>query len=581
LSFNQIYNEIQAISLDVDKDLTIIINSSLDLSHAQKILDIPGVKFLIISDNDVSQKKIPNGRIFYRDHNNRSWMPKKLTDFVVCIGPMGALGLRFSFDLWSCGVRHVKHVFLKPPHPQINLGLIIYRALINAIIFRLDITISKFARTNKFISYLEKKINDKKDVKLSHYLNEIDLRPNVLQFEQYVDKKIVIVGASLGPGGAERQMALTIIGLKNLGYLDITFLHLFPLHPPNNFYLKKLVDNHVNYKKINEIPLDLCYGQRYQFLSKLESFEGLAYSVLPYFNEFIESRPQVVHVWQDQTSIYAALGALVAGVPKIIISWRSLAPDNFSFNRKYMRVIYQFLSAHKNIKFLNNSIHGANDYKRWLSRPGLNIEVIYNGFDFSNLHLDDLRVLARDQIRQKLKLNPNTLLVGGVMRFTSEKQPLLFVAIAKEISKRIPDIHFLMVGDGPLMTKVREQAINNIPNRFSFVGNVGNVYEYISAMDLLMLTSRVEGLPNVLIEAQALGKPVIATDVGGCSEAIVEGDSGYLFHSLEPEVAATQVSTILLDTKFREKAAVLGPRFISSRFSFKRMIFNTLKAYEF
>ena len=57
MTINKIYDEILSISLDVDKDLTVIINSSLDLSQAQKILDIPGVKFLIISDNDVDQKK--------------------------------------------------------------------------------------------------------------------------------------------------------------------------------------------------------------------------------------------------------------------------------------------------------------------------------------------------------------------------------------------------------------------------------------------------------------------------------------------------------------------------------------------
>ena len=98
-------------------------------------------------------------------------------------------------------------------------------------------------------------------------------------------------------------------------------------------------------------------------------------------------------------------------------------------------------------------------------------------------------------------------------------------------------------------------------------------------MDVVLLTSELEGTPNVLLEAQALGRPVVATDVGGCAETFLPGQTGILLPAQpSAEEIAEAVTRILRDREFMARANEQGPAFIRERFCAKRMAaeFTTL-----
>src|SRR5262249_61231503 len=93
----------------------------------------------------------------------------------------------------------------------------------------------------------------------------------------------------------------------------------------------------------------------------------------------------------------------------------------------------------------------------------------------------------------------------------------------------------------------------------------------LSVMDVLLLTSRHEGLPNVLLEAQFLGVGVVTTDVGGASEAVLEGTSGWTVRSDRADALAGRVSWLLEDPQRRARAAGEGPLVVRRHFRLERL----------
>jgi glycosyltransferase involved in cell wall biosynthesis len=100
-----------------------------------------------------------------------------------------------------------------------------------------------------------------------------------------------------------------------------------------------------------------------------------------------------------------------------------------------------------------------------------------------------------------------------------------------------------------------------------------------SLFDVVLLTSAVEGLPNTLIEAQAAGRPVTTTDVGGASEAIIDGVTGILVRERSPQALAAAVLSILADPAWGLRASTEAPAFVARRFGLDRLIDETLAIY--
>ena len=129
------------------------------------------------------------------------------------------------------------------------------------------------------------------------------------------------------------------------------------------------------------------------------------------------------------------------------------------------------------------------------------------------------------------------------MRFSSEKRPLLFIETAKRVIEKLPNTKFILLGEGPLMKQATRTVRRlGLEENIHFIGRSHQIYLWLQKFDLLLLTSEFEGLPNVLIEAQGFGVPVISTNAGGASETFIEGQTGYLSQSGDEEDLAVKTS---------------------------------------
>lgn len=121
--------------------------------------------------------------------------------------------------------------------------------------------------------------------------------------------------------------------------------------------------------------------------------------------------------------------------------------------------------------------------------------------------------------RKKLKLPANGLIIGWMARATSVKNPFL----ALEIAAQFPETTFVMAGGGDLLAEVKSKAGKNV----KVIGWADAALMW-SAVDVVLSTSNNEGIPIALVEAQLAGLPVVATDVGSCSEVIKSGKTGFV-----------------------------------------------------
>lgn len=398
---------------------------------------------------------------------------------------------------------------------------------------------------------------------------------------------VVQVSDSLAPGGAERQVVYTALGLRNKGkevavvcrqggseYLDFYRAAIADRVP--TYTLPHLADI---WFSVGDPGQDACIAslagrpvrRLLSFLPRHLSDEILALAVF-----YFRLRPQVVHCWQDHMNIVGGLAAVIAGVPEIVLSTHNMAPFRLAYNQPFLVPAYRFLLGIGNVRMFNNSAAGARDYAAWLGMASSRIHVVRNGFG-PLPRLEDIPAAATS--RATFDIPAGALVVGGVFRFYEEKRPLLWLEAAAVAAGSLPELYFLIAGDGPMRREMEKRAEQlGIARNLRMPGQIANINVALSAMDVLMLSSRLEGLPNVLIEAQAVGCPVVSTDVGGCAEAMEDGVTGWLVDGTA-EALAERVVDVLNDPEWRRTAAKRGPELVASRFSGERMLADTLAVY--
>jgi glycosyltransferase involved in cell wall biosynthesis/cytochrome c-type biogenesis protein CcmH/NrfG len=396
--------------------------------------------------------------------------------------------------------------------------------------------------------------------------------------------RVILITSSLAGGGAERQFVNTVRGLvkrtKEIESVTLLFESLgkrfnkdFYLHQLSGLSLDIVVRD-----QAEQLCLDNKMGETCP--RWIEVFpEDQRKAIRFYYQEIRARRPEVVHAWQDATCLNVVVAAALAGVPRIILSTRSMRPDNpYRRSRRYMQRGYMAVMQLPSVMMLSNSRAGAEDYEDWLRLQPGKVGVVYNGLDF------DLLLRAADnsdteKYRKLYKIPENAPVIGGVFRMSEEKRPLLWIETAAEISKRLPNAHFVIAGDGPMRVEMQELAQKlGFLERLHLPGQV-SVPSWFQLMDVLLLTSRMEGLSNALLEAQSFGIPIVAPDVGGCAETIEQGVTGFVVENATALSLAVKVVFILADHAWVNLAKVAAVEHVKKKFSVDAMIDSTIRAY--
>jgi glycosyltransferase involved in cell wall biosynthesis len=302
-------------------------------------------------------------------------------------------------------------------------------------------------------------------------------------------------------------------------------------------------------------------------------------SVIDYAAVFAAKRPAIAHLWMDEVNTLAGIAAVATGVPRVILGQHSGPPHHFVFHQPYMREAYRWLARQSGVTLVNCSDSGARAYERWIGLPQDTIRSIHNGFRFDDSVLNCYRA-DRGHYRARFSIPADAPLIGTVFRMSEEKRPLLWLEIAALVRRAMPQARFLVVGGGPLREQIEVRAAaNDLAGAVHFAGYERNVFAAIADMDLFLLCSRIEGLPNVLIEAQTLGVPVVTTKAGGAAETLVDGVTGIVLKDIDPMTAAAVIVELLQDEDRLCNMRRRAPAFVASTFNIERTVNEILKVY--
>lgn len=188
---------------------------------------------------------------------------------------------------------------------------------------------------------------------------------------------------------------------------------------------------------------------------------------------------------------------------------------------------------------------------------------------------------AQKGIRDELNLPPDVVLVVTAGRLSPEKNHPGLVEAAKLVLARKQDVYFVVFGEGFLRSELeRAVALAGIEDHFILPGFRANVRALMHDADIFVLPSHTEGLPNVVLEAFACRKPVVATTVGGTPEVVRHGENGFLVAAGDMAGLAEHILTLASDPELRRRMGERGHERVRSSFDFATQTEAYLQVYQ-
>lgn len=207
------------------------------------------------------------------------------------------------------------------------------------------------------------------------------------------------------------------------------------------------------------------------------------------------------------------------------------------------------------------------------------IKVIPNGIDcwkkFNYIRFD------RDVERNKLSLAGNELAVYFIGRLSEEKGVDIFLQAAKSVLRcGRSKVKFFVIGDGPMKRRMLRQIRNMGRRKVKYLGYQQDIPRFLSTADIFVLSSRVEGFPLSNIEAMSMRVCVVAADVGGVSDAVKNGKTGFSVPAENSQAIADKIMMLANNKELMEKVAEQGRRSVEKNFSIEAMADQYRKIYE-
>ncbi len=296
-------------------------------------------------------------------------------------------------------------------------------------------------------------------------------------------------------------------------------------------------------------------------------------------HELRSRKPLIMHSYNFYANVFSVPAARLAGVPCVIASIRDMGVYLTPMQLRVQRWV---------CSLADRVVVNADAVRDWLVEDGYaagKILVIRNG---ARIPVFDKEVV-RPGVRAELGIPAAAKVVMMVSRLNPQKGIEHLLESAPTILARVPDAWFVIVGDVVMESKAREHAYGHllasratelgVAERVIFTGLRRDIPSLLAAADVSVLPSLSEGLPNSVIEAMAIGLPVVATKVGGIPELIRHGRSGLLVSPGDTMALAKSVIAVLSNPFLSNRLGESARLHIQDGFSFEKMFQETVELY--
>jgi glycosyltransferase involved in cell wall biosynthesis len=218
---------------------------------------------------------------------------------------------------------------------------------------------------------------------------------------------------------------------------------------------------------------------------------------------------------------------------------------------------------------LGNSEAVTRELREMDGIPTERTATIYNGVDSTRFKPGDAR-----ELRSRYGWNDGDVVFGTVANFFAYKRHCDLITAAQMIHRECPNARFVLAGqDRGELARVRDHVHGTgLQQAVTIIPGIEDPTDLYRAMDVYVCSSQTEGFSNVLLEAMACGKPVIATDVGGNAEAVVHGNTGIIVPPLTPDAIAGAAIALVRAPELRERMGQNGRIRVEQRFSLEQMV---------
>ena len=376
--------------------------------------------------------------------------------------------------------------------------------------------------------------------------------------------KVIHIITRLDKGGSAENTFLTLKGLDKSRYQ--VSLIAGPVDDPSQDRRSHLEESGVRYIQVPQLRrnIDLFYD----FSALLKTFRLLR-----------RERPDIVHTHTSKAGLLGRLAAKLAGIPSIIHTPHGhVFFGYFGALKTRMFILFEKLASRITDKIVALTPREKSDYLSYKVTSEEKLVVIPSGIELHKCQPAPRE--ERSKFRKELGIPESSAVVGTAGRLVPVKGPVFLLQAFERVISEHPDTYLIFAGDGPLRKSLEKNAVvMGLAKNIIFTGWREDMARVLSVFDVFCLPSLNEGMGRVLVEAMALGKPVVASAVGGIPDLIIPGKNGFLVPPRNPGELARQ---ILFLVKNREEAAKLGRagKGMVSAFSDEIMVKKIAELYE-
>lgn len=369
--------------------------------------------------------------------------------------------------------------------------------------------------------------------------------------------KIIYLITDLITGGAQRALYQLVAHLDDSRFEVTAVVCLYPTEHSGG---QLMMAERIRSLDIPVVDLGMKPKWRVDALAKL-------YRLLR------QEQPVILHCWMFHANLLGRLIGRMARVPLIITGRRNVKIGSQSRERlkRWTRHWDDHITA-----VCETARQAEIEHTAVLPEK---VTTIYNGIELAQFH--PTNSVAAQTLRHSLELPSDARLVGTVCRLHPQKGLAHLLHAVPQVLAHIPTAHFLIAGTGELRAELEAQTQQlGITNQVHFLGERRDVPDLLAGLDLFVLPSLWEGMPNVVLEAMAVGLPVVATAVDGTLEIVKQHETGLLVPPADEQALADAIIALLSDSTRAKSMGDAGRQRIETHFSLTTTVQQTEALYD-
>lgn len=385
--------------------------------------------------------------------------------------------------------------------------------------------------------------------------------------------KVLHIITRFDKGGSAQNTYLSLLGLRKKHY-QLSLVSGLSLESEMKYEEIKAKEKDIQILESEGIEFIQCpfLLRRINVIKDLRAFFDI-WRIIKKYN------PLIVHTHSSKAGLMGRLAAKLAGTPIIVHTPHGhVFFGYFGPFKTKLFIIFEKLASRITDKIVALTNREKKDHILFKIAEEDKFSVIYSGIELNILKESSSE--EKQNLKKELGIPENSLIVGTAGRLVPVKGPEFLVKASKYIISKYPDTYFMFTGDGPLEQDLKRKALEmGISDNIIFLGWRDDLAKIISIYDIFVLPSLNEGMGRVLVEAMALGKSIVASNVGGIPDLVIHGKNGFLVPPKNPKELAKYIQVLLEDKDKREKMGLAGKE-MAYNFTSERMVEKIANLYK-